>query len=77
MIVGQAVLLAFVGIAIGGAAALLLTRLMKELLYATTPTDPVTFLSVAGLLGVVAVLASYLPGRRATLVDPVIALKHE
>src|SRR5262249_43801610 len=77
MIVGQAVGLALAGVAIGSASALLLTRLMKGLLYATTPTDPATFFAVAAVLGVVAIVASYLPGRRATRVDPVIALRGE
>jgi putative ABC transport system permease protein len=77
MIVGHAVMLAVVGMAIGSAVALLLTRLMTGLLYATAPTDPATFLAVATVLGAVAVLASYLPGRRATRVDPVIALRSE
>jgi len=66
-----------VGITVGGAGALFLTRLMERLLFDVTPTDPLTFAAVSGLLVGVALLASYLPGRRATRVDPVIALRAE
>ena len=77
MIVGQALLLAVIGIAAGGAAALLLTRLMTGLLFDVKPGDPLTFLTVASLLAAVATVASYVPGRRATRVDPVVALRAE
>jgi putative ABC transport system permease protein len=77
MIVGQALLLAVIGIAAGGAAALLLTRLMTGLLFGVKPGDPLTFLTVASLLAAVAAVASYVPGRRATRVDPVAALRAE
>jgi putative ABC transport system permease protein len=76
-IVGQALLLAVIGIAAGGAAALLLTRLMTGLLFDVKPGDPLTFLAVAVLLAAVATVASYVPGRRATRVDPVVALRAE
>ncbi len=77
MVIRQAVLLAGVGIIVGGAGAFLLTRLMKGLLFNVTPGDPLTFAAVSAVLATVAILASYLPGRRATRVDPVIALRAE
>jgi putative ABC transport system permease protein len=77
MIVGQAAWLAAGGIALGAAGALLLTRLMSGLLFEIQPTDPLTFAIVALVLGGVAIVASYVPGRRATRVDPVIALRAE
>jgi ABC-type antimicrobial peptide transport system permease subunit len=75
MVVKQALVLVAVGIAIGGAGALLLTRLMEGLLFQVKATDPLTFAAVSGILAGVALLASYLPGRRATRVDPVVALR--
>ena len=77
MIVGHALLLAGAGIALGGCAALLLTRLMTSLLFNVMPGDPVTFATVAVVLAAVAAVAGYLPGRRATRVDPVVALRAE
>ena len=77
MVVGQALVLTLTGIAIGGAGALLLTRLMRDLLFHTRPADPVTFVAVAALLATVALAASYFPGRRAAGVDPVVALRSE
>jgi putative ABC transport system permease protein len=77
MIVRQAVVLVVAGIVTGAAGALLLTRLMEGLLFQVKPYDPVTFAVVSGVLAAVAVLASYIPGRRATRVDPVIALRSE
>jgi putative ABC transport system permease protein len=75
MVVKQAMLLAAVGIAIGLGAAYGLTRVMVSLLYKVKPTDPLIFASVAALLGGVAFLACYVPARRATRVDPVVALR--
>jgi len=77
MIVGQALGLAAVGIAIGGGAAFLLTRLMTGMLFNVKHGDPITFVTVAVMLAGVAAVASYVPGRRATRVDPVIALRAE
>ena len=77
MIVGQAAWLAAAGITLGAVGAFLLTRLMAGLLFEVQPTDPLTFAAVALVLGGVALLASYIPGRRATRVDPVVALRAE
>ena len=68
-------MLVAVGIAIGGAGALLLTRLMEGLLFQVGRAIRLTFAAVSGILALVALLASYLPGRRATRVDPVVALR--
>jgi putative ABC transport system permease protein len=77
LVIGQALALALAGVVIGGAGALALTRTMQGLLFAVRPTDPATFLSVALGLTVVALIASYIPARRAMRVDPVIALRAE
>ena len=77
MVVGQAVGLALAGIVLGGAAAFVLTRFMREMLFEVKPFDPLTFAAVAVALAAVAALASFIPGRRATRVDPVIALRAE
>jgi putative ABC transport system permease protein len=66
-----------IGLIIGLAAALGLTRLLMSLLFGVSPTDAFTFGAVALLIGLVSVLASYLPARRATQVDPLIALRYE
>jgi ABC-type antimicrobial peptide transport system permease subunit len=77
IIVGQALTLAVAGIAIGLAAAYGLTRLMATMLFDVKPTDPIVFSSVAALLGAVALLASYVPARRAGKVDPAVPLRYE
>jgi len=77
MVLRQSAKMAFVGVAIGMAAALGLTVLMRSLLFGISPRDPLTFAAVAGLLIVVALLASYIPARRAMLIDPIVALRHE
>ena len=77
MVVGQAMILTLAGIAAGGAGAFLLTRLMTKLLFNVKPGDPLTFVAVSLILAAVAALASYLPGLRATRVDPVVALRAE
>jgi putative ABC transport system permease protein len=77
MVVGQGARLAGLGIAIGLAAALGVTRAMTRFLYGVHPTDPQTFAAVSLLLVAVALLACYLPAWRATRVDPMIALRHE
>jgi putative ABC transport system permease protein len=77
LIVVHAMILVVCGVAAGTIAALFVTQTMTKMLFSVTPTDPATFLTVAGLLSAVALLASYLPARRATHVDPVIALRAE
>lgn len=77
LVLGQGFRLAIVGIGIGTAAALGLTRLLTSLLFGVRPQDPATFVGVATLLAGVALLASYLPARRASKVDPMVALRYE
>ncbi|HJR62583.1 MAG TPA: ABC transporter permease [Gemmatimonadaceae bacterium] len=77
MVMVQGLRLVALGLALGVAASLALTRLMKSLLYAVAPTDPATYVGVVTLLFGIALLASYLPARRATRVDPLIALRAE
>ena len=77
MILGQGTKLALIGAGIGIAGALAMTRLMSSQLFGVTATDPLTFLSVSALIVVVALLACYIPARRATKVDPMVALRYE
>lgn len=77
LVLGDGVRMTLAGIALGSAGALFLTPLLKSQLYGVSPSDPLTLLTVAILLALVALLASYLPARRALRVDPVTALRHE
>jgi putative ABC transport system permease protein len=77
LLLGQGMVLAGLGIGMGIAGSLGLTRLLKGYLYRVQPTDPIALSSTALLLGAVAMLASYIPARRATKADPLIALRHE
>ena len=77
MIAGQGLKMTIAGVVLGIAGALALTRFLASQLYGVTPNDPLTFIAVALLLASVALLASYLPARRATRVDPMAALRHE
>jgi predicted permease len=77
MVVGEGLKMASIGVAIGVAGALGLTRFLASLLYGVTPTDPLTFIVVSLILVAVALLACYIPARRAAKVDPMVALRYE
>ena len=77
LILGHGAKMVLIGVAVGIAASLALTRLMAKLLFGVSAYDPLTFLAVACLLILVALAASYIPARRAMRVDPIVALRYE
>jgi putative ABC transport system permease protein len=77
MIVSQGLRTVLIGIAMGFAGSLAITRALGSLLFGVTATDPLTFAAVIGLLMMTALLACYIPARRAAKVDPIVALRCE
>jgi putative ABC transport system permease protein len=77
MIVTQGMKLTLIGLAIGLLGALLATRLIASLLFQVTPNDPMVLTAVAALLAAIALVASYLPARRASALDPLVAFRSE
>jgi len=77
LVIGEVLILALIGVVIGAGVAFGLTRFMQTLLFGVTPTDPLTFIGLSVLSVIVALLACGLPARRATKVDPIIALRYE
>jgi len=77
LVLRQGLTLVLIGLALGVAGAFALTRMMSTLLFAVEPTDPLTWLAVALSLAAVAALACLAPARRATMIDPLTALRSE
>jgi ABC-type antimicrobial peptide transport system permease subunit len=77
LVIRQALVLSCIGMVVGLISALILTRAMRALLFDVTPADPFSFAISLGILAGVATLASYIPARRATRIDPLVALRYE
>jgi putative ABC transport system permease protein len=77
LVVGEGMILAVIGVTIGVVASFFLTRLMSTLLFGVSTTDPITFVAISLLLTGVSIVASLVPARRATRVDPMVALRYE
>jgi putative ABC transport system permease protein len=77
LVLRQGLLLVIIGVSLGLAISIVATRVLRAALYGVSPTDPLAFAAITLLLGIVALLACYLPARRATKVDPMVALRHE
>ena len=77
LVIRQGAMLALLGVGIGVGGALALTRYLSSMLYEVKPTDPLTLIAVSLILAAVALAASFLPARRATKVDPMVALRYE
>jgi putative ABC transport system permease protein len=75
MVLSQGLALALAGAAVGLVGALIVSHLMAGLLYGVSPSDPLTFISLTGVLVIVALAACYIPARRAMRVDPIVALR--
>ena len=76
-VLGRALVLALIGVAVGLAGAFAVTRVLSTMLFGVSPTDPLTFVTISALLTGVALAASFVPARRATRVDPMVALRYE
>jgi putative ABC transport system permease protein len=77
LVVGQGLKLIVIGVVIGLGGALAATRVLQSILFNVSPTDPVTFIGITALLMTISLLACWIPARRASKVDPMVALRYE